>query len=116
MSFSPFKSSSWAGDGKSERKKGTSQVDRKPERERERREEKREKGKRLKMGRGVNIFLSAFAFGCKKLYLCISKGSTRVLPFFRFRPAGGLIRPKRAFERAVPDLQKRLFELLTTAL
>lgn len=74
------------------------------------------RGKRLKMGRGVNIFLSAFAFGCKKLYLCISKGSTRVFPFFRFRPAGGLIRPKRAFERAVPDLQKRLFELLTTAL
>lgn len=68
------------------------------------------------MGRGVNIFLSAFAFGCKKLYLCISKGSTRVLLFFRFRLAGWLIRPKRAFERAVPGLQKRLFELLTTAL
>ena len=91
-------------------------MDRKPEREWERREEKREKGKRLKMGRGVNIFLSAFAFGCKKLYLCISKGSTRVFPFFRFSPDGELIRPKRAFERAVPGLQKRLFELLTTAL
>lgn len=74
------------------------------------------------MGRGVNIFLSAFAFGCKKLYLCISKGSTRVLPFFRFRLAGGSFGPNglskglfRACKRGCLSFSLRPFDLVTTA-
>ena len=64
----------------------------------------------------VNIFRHTFCFRLKRLYLCISKGSARVLPFFVFFPLQMTIRPKQPCRTASFTLPLGPSELPSVAL
>ena len=64
----------------------------------------------------VNIFRHTFCFRLKRLYLCISKGSAGVLPFFVFFPLQMTIRPKQPCRTASFTLPLGPSELPSVAL
>ena len=64
----------------------------------------------------VNIFRHTFCFRLKKLYLCISKGSAGVLPFFVFFPLQMTIQPKQPCRTASFTLPLGPSELPSVAL
>ena len=64
----------------------------------------------------VNIFRHTFCFRLKRLYLCISKGSAGVLPFFVFFPLQMTIRPKQSCRTASFTLPLGPSELPSVAL